>query len=1085
MPSTPIQIGCIYCNRTNFKSQHALNQHQKTGFCAKLKSQGKAGRTFGHRQGTIDNEEQKQDDDCTGIDDDMAFLPPDTPPRKKAVSRLELQAIEDHDLDAVAQQMGAMFDEDSGSDEESLEEAPIFSYFRAEEAPNAANAGPKDYSSEEYSDDGMESASDLSEVGANSTESNAPDTWIRDQFKEYCEEARKNFMPLSVDEVRTIRLLHLLKEKNSPMNAYDDVMLWHLKQANKLREHQTLEDYKGFIGRKTMIKKLIKRYNYESKLPYQKLVRLPVSGTMVKMTLHSAKATIQRLLTDPRIKDKDYLFFDRNPLKPPPESLDYVKDLNTGLAFTQTHALLVTKNGKQVMPTVIYSDGTAVSHFHDMEIIQVNVALGIMTREARTKGYCWAPLGYIEKIHEQGGRGRTILEEANHMETQDGADSVGSEETRIECEAVGDNSAQDFHAMMGVILEDFIEIQDGGGFLWDHHDAVEDKMYEDIHYELFVPFIRADSKEADAFCGKYGQRHSTQQICRKCHIPLQEADNHLAKYELKTVAEIKKLVEKADLVGLRALSQTYLSNAFHGLRFSMGNGNGIHGSCPSELLHAFLLGTFKYLRDIFFEMIGNDSEGARLMNALAKVYSKLFARQSDRTMPGTAFTRGIQVGKLMAKDYRGVLLIILAMLRSTKGRAILHKYRSFRKESDLDDWILLVELMLEWEAYLNEPLMYVKHVKRLERKHRFIMYIMRKVAQRTKGMGLKLVKFHMILHIWEDILQFGVPLEYDTSANESMHKPSKKASKMTQKAADTFNFQTAMRLIEFELLDLAMEEIQNGNVPWQYYIRKEYPGEEAGTGEEEPQNWTGETGIKVYWDEDGEPSFKLLTRSKFAAKTSWTVATIEFLLGLQDRLRAIGRPEPLAIFTCHRRSGQTFRGHPNYRGKGPWRDWVWVNWGSDGRFPCQIWCFVRLDGMPSGRNRIHYGGIPLEDGVFAVVETATVEQNIEEIGKSDLMTPVLKEVQLDADGNVQDRTFYLANTEAFEDPCCVIPDLGGPSNRYFVVKPRNQWAREFVRWIEDPHHLDEMDDLCKVEDPEEEEVLTAKKEETGPRRKKL
>jgi hypothetical protein len=38
-------------------------------------------------------------------------------------------------------------------------------------------------------------------------------------------------------------------------------------------------------------------------------------------------------------------------------------------------------------------------------------------------------------------------------------------------------------------------------------------------------------------------------------------------------------------------------------------------------------------------------------------------------------------------------------------------------------------------------------------------------------MGLKLLKFHTILHIWEDIIQFGVPLEFDTSANESMHKP--------------------------------------------------------------------------------------------------------------------------------------------------------------------------------------------------------------------------------------------------------------------------------------------------------------------------
>ena len=84
------------------------------------------------------------------------------------------------------------------------------------------------------------------------------------------------------------------------------------------------------------------------------------------------------------------------------------------------------------------------------------------------------------------------------------------------------------------------------------------------------------------------------------------------------------------------------------------------------------------------------------------------------------------------------------------------------------------------------------------------------VAQRTKGMGLKLVKFHMITHIMDDILQFGVPLEYDTSSNESMHKPSKKASKMTQRAAETFNFQVANCLVEFQLLDLTMVEIETG-----------------------------------------------------------------------------------------------------------------------------------------------------------------------------------------------------------------------------------------------------------------------------------
>ena len=522
--------------------------------------------------------------------------------------------------------------------------------------------------------------------------------------------------------------------------------------------------------------------------------------------------------------------------------------------------------------------------------------------------------------------------------------------------------------------------------------------------------------------------------------------------------EIKNLVEKADLERLRSLSQTYLTNAFYHMRFSLGNDCGIHGSCPSEMLHAFLLGTFKYLRDILFEQIGPDSEGARLVNALSKIYSKHFGRQSDRTMPGTGFTKGINVGKLMGKDYRGVLLVMLAIFRSKKGSSVMKAYQNFRHEGAIEDWILLLELMLEWESYLNEPLMYKKHVKRLEKKHRFIMYIMRKVANRTKGMGLKLAKFHMILHIWEDILQFGVPLEYDTSPNESMHKPSKKASKMTQRAADTFNYQTASRLIEFELLDLAMEEIENGLVPWEYFTR-----EEANTGQDN-QNpvqeygiHTGEAGIQVFWDENGESSYQLLSRSRFSSKTRWNTEVIDFLLTVQDMVYEHIPTDYLQIRTCHYRNGQTFRGHPNFRGKGVWRDWVWVDWGAYGHLPSHIWCFVVLEGLPKSRHGLEHGGIPLKNGVFAVVETATMEENA--CSSSELMSALRKEVELDDQGMATGRTFYLADTEAFLDPACVIPDIGGPPDQYFVVKPRNQWANLFVEWIEEPHTLDEMDDI--------------------------
>jgi hypothetical protein len=89
----------------------------------------------------------------------------------------------------------------------------------------------------------------------------------------------------------------------------------------------------------------------------------------------------------------------------------------------------------------------------------------------------------------------------------------------------------------------------------------------------------------------------------------------------------------------------------------------------------------------------------------------------------------------------------------------------------------------------------------------------------------------------------------------------------------------------------------------------------------------------------------------------------------------------------------------------------------------------------------------------------------ETLAKSDLVTPILKDVQQDPQGNVTNRTFYLADADAFLDPACVVPDLGGPTNRYFVVRPRNQWSSKFVKWIQDEHSKDVMDPLDEESEP--------------------
>jgi len=68
--------------------------------------------------------------------------------------------------------------------------------------------------------------------------------------------------------------------------------------------------------------------------------------------------------------------------------------------------------------------------------------------------------------------------------------------------------------------------------------------------------------------------------------------------------------------------------------------------------------------------------------------------------------------------------------------------------------------------------------------------------------------------------------------------------------------------------------------------------------------------------------------------------------------------------------------------------------------------------------------------------------------------------------------FYLADVEAFEEPCVVVPNVGGANTSYFWVEPKARWSELFVQWLCAPHSYDKTEDLTTVEQlvQEEEEI---------------
>ena len=77
---------------------------------------------------------------------------------------------------------------------------------------------------------------------------------------------------------------------------------------------------------------------------------------------------------------------------------------------------------------------------------------------------------------------------------------------------------------------------------------------------------------------------------------------------------------------------------------------------------------------------------------------------------------------------------------------------------------------------------------------------------------MKLVKFHMLLHIVDDIERLGSPQNTNGGPCESNFKPQKKESTRTQRRANLFQEQMAVRIYEQQVIQRSLKENIETNV---------------------------------------------------------------------------------------------------------------------------------------------------------------------------------------------------------------------------------------------------------------------------------
>ena len=862
-------------------------------------------------------------------------------------------------------------------------------------------------------------------------------------FYEFCEHTRGKTAPMQGGFRTCVELLWLIYNKRVPYSVYGDMVAWHLQN--------TSEQFKVY-QRGYLLKKLEARYYQMRTKPFGRIVNLPHSEVDICLTCHNFEDQLVSLLTDPRIKPQDYLFIDGDPRKLVPDHVEYVGDLNTGRSYRSAEKKLIVDSSRQkCVPLLFYLDGATITNCNGLTMCALKFTLGIFNAHTRDQPYAWRVLGYMVKVPKATGKaGQQEFETSKHVDAKEyGTQTIQRDAKRDDTATDGDFSdtdekSQQFHTMLDVLLQDVRKYMgnDSKNIVW----LLGGKYLMEL--VLYVELIKGDSAEADKHCGKYQSRSgNVKHLCRYCHVPNEETDDPFADFALKTKAEIDTLVKRKDSARLKEILQHVVHNSWYKLRFSPHCSGSVHGCTPLDILHWMQINKYSYIIDCFFEQTGEDSKFIKDIEGVAASMGPLYARQSDSAAQRTDFQNGLRPQGLTAHMRTGVMLVLLSVLRSSKGRSIMKfqsaKYDRYKKhfgsKQQILDWIRLLELYLMLEAWLRKEKVLPSDVFLLRSKMRILMSHEKQVCKRESGMQFRTFNYHAAIHIPDQILDFGVMAGFNCEINEMHHKDDKSDALRTQKRESKFDSQLAKNIHGRTTLQYADLELKKNLKVRQFFDRPwELPPATA-TDVSPTTTLKGLRWTFAYKEPgSGEHHIRMYCEKKRRAECQPTKDLVEYLEEKLDELE--GYVDTLPMHTSVLHQGCLYRATSNFM-DGPWRDWAMVRLlGQEEDLPCHMAAFVDLRKIPVGS--------PVAPGIYMIIETARRSTWPQEKNLGTFFEPYIKNTTTRIGSTRVFRDYQFVNVDCIRSPAIVIPDLGNKvSNTCLRLLPRSQWASTFESWL--------------------------------------
>ena len=817
------------------------------------------------------------------------------------------------------------------------------------------------------------------------------------------------FNALPVSLVGEIELMNILQRNHLPLNTFDFVMDWAHRQNNRLNEinNTSCDIFKPARSRTTALKEILEyippiHYSFQ---PHA-IEWLP-DCKAVQVHVRSFQQALFSLLTNPSlVKEENFSFpLENSPFITEDFQIDPnvpITELHHGVWWTDSWKKICSEPDEILVPIILYMDGISLDVNSHLNLTPLNMTLGIFNTEVRRKAEAWETLYFHpDKI--------------TSVKKSDGIHNV-----------------KNLHNGIKAALQSFHDLCESNECItWDGLPYASKKWT--VKMKFAIAYVIGDTQLHDQLCCRFaGYHEGIKKLCRHCKCDtVNIADPTDSAYindlwfptDFAIDDDTEKSAVKEDEKKFSAMSHHRMNNAFHDLQFG-ANLNNIHMATPGELLHMHQLGVAKRTVESIETIVKENS----LFESIARQLGGALSRNSDRVFPRTQFNTNNSVLKSSmkeGKDYAGILLCLLLALLSTDGRRSLPHVES----GVMDEQVQFIELVLGMEEFLKKGEIYRSHLNNVRRMmNYFVEQIVRNCRQET-GMGNRLIKNHLYLHVHQYINLWGPPRGWDSGPSESHHKTEIKGpSKTTQRNAPTLVPQTLDRKTDIHIIR-RVTSLYNTCFLEESANRKDVIEEPA-------PKLTGTHGRIFESGTDQTPAMKWV-KSHNRQKPVLPLEVVEFCCKF---LLPITTNEFLDVHTEHSRHGLTFRASPAYRSNSGQDRSVWYDWAifdvDQKDIPCQILCFVQINELKPGVQYVD--GYPMTPFTsYAVVRRFALPPTRIEASR------FVKSGTLKKDLYVFDCNTILSEVAVVHNP----NSNSRTDNEFFVVGNKIEWLRIFQNKI--------------------------------------